>query len=65
MFHKSDDKKIEDNTENKIFEIFNQLNTENNLKLLSNLNIINNSTNNQNYILMQELINYYSIQNII
>ena len=56
LFHKSDDKKIEDNTENKIFEIFNQLNTENNLKLLSNLNIINNSTNNQNYILMQELI---------
>ena len=56
LFHKSDEKKIEDNTENKIFEIFNQLNTENNLKLLSNLNIINNSTNNQNYILMQELI---------
>ena len=56
LFHKRDDKKIEDNTENKIFEIFNQLNTENNLKLLSNLNIINNSTNNQNYILMQELI---------
>ena len=56
LLHKSDDKKIEDNTENKIFEIFNQLNTENNLKLLSNLNIINNSTNNQNYILMQELI---------
>ena len=56
LFHKRYDKKIEDNTENKIFEIFNQLNTENNLKLLSNLNIINNSTNNQNYILMQELI---------
>ena len=56
LFHKSYDKKIEDNTENKIFEIFNQLNTENNLTLLSNLNIINNSTNNQNYILMQELI---------
>ena len=62
LFHKSDNKKIEDNTENKIFEIFNQLNTENNLKLLSNLNIINNSTNNQNYILMQELI-IYSINN--
>ena len=54
--NRSKDQLFQNGSYNKIFDIYNKLNTEVNLKLLNNLDIIHTSKKNKNYILLQELL---------